>query len=335
MKLVWPSKVLRDYREMLSLDEYEQLPDILKFQVRKLRTVFEYRDDDDDEIFIENLYELYTKYSADDDPTLKVKLFEITMLERISPNFLMLDAYQPYALCYNKSGHVLRLDWNSIMRRSYHYPIQGYDRDKRVIVKIYRDNFPLDQEVNILQRLQKLNCPVPDFSTDYFFWNRPVLVLYTDGTEDLTREDDPFVVAAQILQQLRYLHTFAIHNNLKPDGIRKKTDGSGITTYFISNFHSSATERLEHGYRRHIWSPYFCCQVPHKTNQVTTPKHDFIELGYTIKVMQNWSTGEKGVRQGYIGKLEQYMERCSRIDEKNVLLSDYDDLTEILNGKST
>ena len=209
------------------------------------------------------------------------------------------------------------------------FVLQGrLDDDVPIVVKWYQSNKrDTLYEIGIYKKLRHLKCPVPWFSSTYEFWNSPVLVM--ERLQGLTKEDDEFEVAIEVIKQLRYLHQFGIHNDLKPGNIMKRMQ-NGKPVYFMIDHGGVATQPLGYGYRRWIWSPKWTCQRPHASNQITTPKHDFIELGYTMKTMQNWTTGDNHIRSGFTDKLAKYMDRVVRIDEKNVTGKDYDDLIELL-----
>lgn len=309
---------------------YDKLPESLRKQISKLHNIFK-----NDEDIVPVALSLYRKYGirekgkrGDKNEQLRKTLFRVAMLKVIAPDYLLDDKWFPYVQCYDTRGHIVKLEKTVTMGRHV-FVIQGrLDDGGPVIVKWYQSNKrDTLYEIGIYKRLRQIRCSCPWFSSTYEFWNSPVLVM--EKLQPLTKEDDEFEVSIEVIKQLKYLHTFGIHNDLKPGNIMKRVH-NGRPTYFMIDHGGVATSRLGYGYRRWIWSPKWTCQRPHAANQITTAKHDFIELGYTMKTMQNWTSGDNHIRSGFSGKLEKYMNRVARIDERNITAKDYDDLIEIL-----
>lgn len=303
---------------------YEDLPDALKKQLSKLHPVFV--NDDDIVPVAEDLYRRYGKKGR--NPQIRKILFRIAMLKVIAPDYLLDPKWFPYVYGYDNRGHIVRLEKTISMGRHV-FVLQGrLDDDVPVCIKWYQSNRRDTLfEIGIYKKLRHLECPTPWFSSTYQFWDSPVLVM--EKLSPLGKEDNEFEVAAEVIKQLTYLHQFGVHNDIKPGNIMKRIQ-HGKPVYFMIDHGGVATQRLGYGYRRWIWSPKWTCQRPHASNQVTTPKHDFIELGYTMKTMQNWTTGDTQIRAGFTGKLAEYMDRVSKIDERHVTKKDYQDLIDIL-----
>lgn len=228
-----------------------------------------------------------------------------------------------------------------------------------VVVKYYKHgDEDITKEIKIYRELRNSGAPVPWISTGFFFWNSRVLVM--EPLLPVTKEHDEFHLGYDVLDQLHWLHKCGIiHNDLKPlnvmvvdenadipdDDVTLRPDNGGYK-FRIIDMGGVATEILQHGYRREIWTPKWCCQKKGQRGQVTTAKHDLIELGYTMKTMQCWRTGEKQIRNKhtkkyeydpyrnyFTGKLGRYMDRVNKIDEANITEQDYEDLDTILRSK--
>jgi hypothetical protein len=113
--------------------------------------------------------------------------------------------------------------------------------------------------------------------------------------------------------------------------------------YVMIDFGGIAYSRLSYGWKRSIWSPFWCSQPIRGKNQVTTAKNDFLELGYTMKTLENNRNGVykrvrygerklDPIRTGFSGKLKRYMDRVELIDERNIREQDYKDIQEILHS---
>ena len=312
------------------LEYYAQLPEPLKKQLAKLAPHFE-EDSDVAPKTKELLRNLSSVSRKDGDlqgsPSVRKIIQRVAMMQKIAPDFLFDEKWFPYVYCYNDKGHIVRLE-KTITIGKHVFVMQGrLDDNIPVIVKWYQSGHRDTQyEIDVYKKLRNLRCPTPWFSSSYSFWDSPVLVM--EKLEPLDEDDNPGKVAAEMLRQMKYLHKFGCHNDIKPGNIMKRVTSDG-TQYFMIDHGGVALQKLRHGYRRWIWSPKWTCQRPHATNQVTTAKHDFIELGYTWKTMENWKTGNKEIRTGFRGTLAKFMERVAQINERHITTRDYDDLIEI------
>lgn len=193
--------------------------------------------------------------------------------------------------------------------------LEGYP----VVVKWYNSKKrDVTYEIGIYQRLRDMRCPLlPWFSTNYRFMEHPILVM--EKLSPLDHTDNEHQLGIQVLEQLRYIHRFGVHCDIKPHNIMKRTSEN---LYFLIDHGGVTTERLSYGYRRWLWSPAWTSQRSHAVNQITTYKNDLIELGYTMKAIQNLRL--RKVRFGqyrkidrYNGKLREYMDYVMDLDHRS------------------
>lgn len=228
-------------------------------------------------------------------------------------------------------------------------PIDKKD-PSQVIVKWYQSSHKdTSFEISMYKQLRARHSYVPWFSSRFVLFASPVLIM--KPLLSVGPEDNEFEMGAQILEQLKAVHNICIHSDIKPPNIMKeeqdveetllgdirktKPHGKEKTyRYILIDYGGVSTERMpDHGefaFRRAVWSPKWTSQEPHKKNQVTYPYHDFIELGFTMKSIQNMRTGDKAIKHDFHGKLGKYMREVKRIGRGNVSLEEYDKLIEIL-----
>lgn len=318
-----------DFSEKSVVDFYKELPKPLKKQISALEDTFE----NDKEIgnAYKKLYSTYGK-KYKNYPKIKKILFRIALYRVISPDFLFEKKYYPHVFAYDGRGHSITLK-KSISIGKHVFVIAGLlDNDQNIpmVLKWYKSGSrDTSFEVEQYAKLRGLNCPLPWFSSTYEFWGSPVLVI--EKLESLGPEDDEFKVGIEVIKQLLYVHQIGIHNDIKPGNVMKRME-NGKAKYFIIDYGGVATKRLGHGYQRWIWSPKWTCQDPHEERQITTPKHDFIELGYTMKTLQNWTTKDTAIRENFSGKLLKYMNCVNVMDERNITKQDYKNLITILDS---
>jgi hypothetical protein len=224
-----------------------------------------------------------------------------------------------------------------------------------VVIKWSHTNMRnMQHEIDIYKRLRKMNCPVPWFSTSFQLLNTKVLVL--EELQVLGPQDDEFEMSKQIIQQLKYLHEFGCHNDIKPGNImRRKTlqekqENSEFNhaivsnhEYFLIDHGGVAIKRFDYGYKRWTWTPKFTSQKRREHAQITTPKNDLLELGYTMKAIQAMRLDKNDkrrqiVKSGFDGKLKKYMDYVVGISDKKIMDATfrtkvYSDLLDILSEK--
>ena len=69
-------------------------------------------------------------------------------------------------------------------------------------------------------KLRHMKCPLPWISSSFKLLDKPVLVM--EKLLSLGEDDDEFQMAIDVIDQLRYLHQFAVHNDIKPGKYHEK-----------------------------------------------------------------------------------------------------------------
>lgn len=188
-----------------------------------------------------------------------------------------------------------------------------------VVVKLYQSERHIERntshEMAIYSKLKDVGCPVPWVSQKFLFWEQPVLVMRKLDVLDST--DDEYEVASQAIEQLEYLHKFAVHSDIKPGNIMKLwNDGEGIR-YFVIDYGGATTIKFKDGYQRWIWSPRYTSQPRGEKQQVTYPKVDLLELAYTMRELQLIRSrdrhNETDIKTGFKGRLKRYVKQVERL----------------------
>jgi serine/threonine protein kinase len=228
------------------------------------------------------------------------RLLEI--LDSLTAWQMLTDRWIDKIPCYSYSGHTIRL--LSFLKSSKSAKvltgiIEGpYPRE--VVVKyVASKKHTIDDEIDHYRRLDKMGCFLPWYSDEFFYWGARVLVV--EKLEPLGPYDDEYRVGRHILRQLRYLHRYGCHSDIKPLNImkRRKKRGKGRYEYFLIDYGGVATVPLKEGYKRWIWTEKWSSQEPHAKNQVITPTQDFIELAYVMRAIQNWREQAPNKRDKY------------------------------------
>lgn len=309
------------------IDYYNSLDKPLKRQLIKLQKIL---------IEDKDIHKIFRKYFpyANSEYTNNPELFRLAILYCIPSIYFFEKQWFKYVYCYDNSGHkIYPKKIISVNKHTYVLIGQGqkkYNQD--FIIKWYQSgkrNILI--EIEMYQRLQNLDCPVPYFASKFYFWDEPVLIM--EKLNQLDKNDDEYTVAISILEQLEYLHTFGVHNDIKPQNIMKRLTGDH-PIYFLIDHGGLTTEKLKYGFRRRIWSAKFTSQKPHGSNQLTTAKNDLLELGYTMKYLQIKNKPHLNISQDiksdFKGKLKNYMKRISKINKEQINKNDYSDLIDIL-----
>ena len=165
------------------------------------------------------------------------------------------------------------------------------------ICKYYRsEERSIDYELECYSKLRKLGCPVPWFSSNFTFMGQRVLIMQSllpcrhkldckggkcAGCTDWVR------LALDVLDQLKYLHQFGVHCDLKPDNIMMVPENPYGKhpklpyRYVIIDYGGTAVKKTSGGYYRFTRNPKFTSQPKDaKDRHYCTPWHDLIELGY-------------------------------------------------------
>lgn len=261
------------------------------------------------------------------------RLLEI--LDSLTPWQMLTDKWIDKLPCYSHNGQTIRLlsflkDSKSVKVLSG--VIEGPSPRSVVVKYISSRKHTIEDEIDHYQKLDKMGCSLPWYSADFFYWNTRVLVL--EKLEPLGPYEDEYQVGRQILRQLRYLHRYGCHSDIKPPNImkRKRKGGKGRYDYFLIDYGGVATVPLKEGYKRWIWTEKWSSQEPHVKNQVITPTQDFIELAYVMRVIQNWREqppSKKGRYSDgsfkdlkYRGRLKKYITLVNRgcLDHKELIM---------------
>lgn len=264
----------------------------------------------------------------------KPELFKLAILQAVPPPYIFEKKFFIDFFCYHNKRDDTTIYLNKIIYAEGHvFVIEGNLRSENqfvspavpVVIKWYGSKEKnITFETNIYKKLYKLGCPVPKFSSHFSFWDSPILVL-----EKLfpinPRKDDIYIVAIEILKQLKYLHNFGVHTDIKPDNIMKNHKNIP----YLIDYGGIALIKFDHGYKRNTWNSRFTSQVPFFNNQVTTAKNDFLELGYTLN---HWENGPKykNFKSEFNGKIGKYMYQVNQINEKKIKPNIYEDLIACL-----
>lgn len=198
----------------------------------------------------------------------------------------------------------------------------GKYNDKSVIIKYYKsEKRDTTYEMSIYKRLDKMGCKLPWYSTKFLFMGSKVLVM--EKLYKIDKHDDIYSMGKSVVSQLSYLHRFAIHNDIKPGNIMKRKNDSGSEdkySYFLIDFGGVSTEKMKYGYRRWIWTASWTCQPRGQKDQISTPKHDFIELAYTLNYIHNKcdKEGFKEICPECLGKYYKYIRRLGKSDYHDI-----------------
>ncbi len=308
--------------------DYKKLPSSVRSQLKKLQPTF-----GSHRRVLKFVDAVSRKSSITTDN--KKQAIRLGIYNNINVRRILKDEHIRSVFAYSPDGNKIQM--KSILDRKTHAILmigkyQANDEAHRtdVVIKLYKSSKrDTEYEIELYKKLKKTGCDMPWFLDGYKILNVPVLVM--EKLDSVSCDDDEFRLAIDILKQLRYLHKFAIHNDIKPGNIMKRGE-----KFLLIDHGGDAIERLKYGYRRRVWSPKFTCQKKSEPDQVTTPVHDFIELGYTMKYLQNERNNnlKASCQDNFTGKLKKYMNQVDKINLKNVTSEDYDILIKILRSKT-
>lgn len=186
----------------------------------------------------------------------------------------------------------------------------------------------IEDEMNNWESLIQIGIPNPDVEFDYTLWGFPVMVMsYMEPIDP----KDWRSVGHDILDCLQILHKIGVHNDIKPDNIlRHPITGK----YVLMDMESLTNEQLYYGYQRKAWSPNWTSQVKGVNDQITNPKYDLIELGYTLHYLCRPGLNKELIRSIVYNDRVVYAFNAYAIqlDERDRYLPDkvYQDLHNIL-----
>lgn len=313
--------------------EYKKLDKVLRKQISKVSHLF--NNDRNVKTFHNHLLS-HIPANERNDEKIRKQLFRLAIYKKMKPEFFLTENFIDMIICYSSEGPILPL--NKLMESHRHSILfEGKLSDLPVVVKwYYSSKRDCNYELDIYKRLSEMNCDLPWFSDKFQIWGFPVLVL--EKLHPLSRSDDEYKMGISVIQQLTHLHQFAVHCDIKPGNVMRRVVGSSVT-YLLIDYGGVATERLKHGYKRWLWSPKWTSQPEYShedrdkdARHITTAKNDFLELGYTMKAIQNWRIGKGNgeCKSGFTGRLKRYMVRVKQIDSHKITHKDYDDLLSIL-----
>lgn len=263
----------------------------------------------------------------------------IEVLDSMTPWQMLTEKWLDHLRCYSEDGRSIRLTGflkDSKSAKVLTGVLEGSSKDPcHVVVKyVMSKRHTVEDEIGTYRRLDKLGCPLPWYSTQFYYWGAPVLVM--EKLEPLGPYDDEYQVGRQILRQLAFVHKFGCHSDIKPHNIMKKRveckgEKSKRYRYYLIDYGGIATKPLKEGYKRWIWTEKWASQQSHVKNQVIVPTNDFLELGYVMRAIQNWREqppNKKGkyndgnFKEGYRGHLKKYVHLVHKDGVKHKELRD-------------
>lgn len=342
--------------------EFNKLPSEFRSQLENLIPYFE-----NNKSVREKAKELQQEHHLDKHSKLA---FLMAIFKTMTPNDILKDptllenvyCYAPTRLNSNNQ-RPNRIILTGIIKEGKHVKVLSgkmisSDKDPGldVVVKWYQSKHgTIEREMETYKKLKEAGCEVPWFSVRFAFWEHPVLVM--EKLYPLDKNDHENRVGIHVLKQLRYLHKFAVHSDLKPGNIMKRTrPGEGTRYYVIDyggcSFESTKCDKHDIKYKRWVWTEKFASQPrPSETKNrepiYTYPYYDFLELLYTLRSIQMQRRNEKkeqksnvitdkGVsaaqfREGYRRNLLKYHKKMQNLPmhPKN---EDYDEFIRILSA---
>lgn len=144
-------------------------------------------------------------------------------------------------------------------------------------------------------RLGREGGAIPDLLLGYHFFGLHVLVVERLFT--LSQDDDEYRVMVQVIgEQLRYLHKFAVHSDIKPDNILKRVyeDDTRPPDYFLIDFDLSTDRRgRPDGFPRGLFTPLWASQQQ-TPSPIITWYHDVLETlfsGNALGLLRQYNLG--------------------------------------------
>lgn len=336
--------------------EYYKLSPILREQLIVFEEILELEDEDDELEFYEDLIAQIKKSALLLRLRFKINNTEIkqialhwTFLKKYEIAYLINESYLfKHLRGYNTKDENVKLELiKNVCQDRRGGVIKGLRlksskdgvniiRKDPVIIKWKVDN--IQTQIDNYKKMRHINAnSIPWFSSSWKLWNEPVLVL--EHLENITPEDNEFKIGIDILQQLKVIHKFGVHCDIKPVHILKRVSRDNIR-YFLISLQNLATVRHKHGYLRKVWTSKFTSQKSRENDQVTTPYNDLMELGFTLNSLRLSKEGgsfwgyftSRSIRQNFSKTLSLYINRVEKINCKSINLEDedYEDLIDIL-----
>jgi hypothetical protein len=140
-------------------------------------------------------------------------------------------------------------------------------------------------EAAAYSRLEELGAQCPQQRRGFYVANIAVLVMEFLQPVDVT--DNPIEVGRQLLTtQLKYIHTFGCHFDIKLDNIRKRVS-AGAPLYFIIDMDLDTKREADGGYKRTHYSAAWTSQsmppgITGCYTQLSSYRNDLAELCYVV-----------------------------------------------------
>lgn len=276
-------------------------------------------------------------HTGSKSPVLPKVARHLAVLLTVKPGEILNKKWLHRVYCYNDIGEIITL--NKIIQKTDHVRVMfGTLNGRTMVVKWYgSEKRDTTFEMENYRQLRDIGCPVPWFSAKFEILGEPVLVM--EKLSNLGSSDNPYRMGMDVLGQLKFLHTFGIHCDIKPGNVMKRSEGKdGGTKYYLIDYGGVAKDKMSGGYRRWVWSGKWTSQKAHEKHQVCTPYADFVELGFTMRAIQIWKreeetcdTKKEAVRSAFSGRLAEYMKQVERFG-RNPPPECYDVLIKILSG---
>lgn len=315
---------------MSIIERYQKLSPHLQSQLKRIAKHFS-QDVDVRKCYNSFVHSEKDIYEINDSA--KEVLLHMAILETVDIKDFFEPRWFKHLYCYSDDRPLIKL--SKVLKNGKHAcVVEGKFDNVPVVIKWYKSlKRDIRYESGIYSRLKEMGCPVPKFITSYRYMGEPVLIL--EKLSSLSAYDDEYRLGVELIKQLKHVHKFGVHCDIKPQNVMKRYHSDiKKRKYLLIDYGGVATDQLKHGYRRWIWSPKWTSQPAHEKNQIATPKNDFLELGYTMKAIQNWrytkGNSDGDVKSDFNGKLGQYMKRVDRIKHDKISDNDYTDLIKIL-----
>lgn len=158
------------------------------------------------------------------------------------------------------------------------------DADERWVLKWEGDGSTQEMlEERHYTNIDRLGGVTPRRIKGFYVLGISVLVLEYLEALDIT--DNPLEVGRQLIAtQLKYIHVFGLHNDLKPDNIRKRRGDPPV--YFIIDMDLDTSLMPGGTFKRNHWTPFYQSQpmFPFKFSYGSY-RADLIELGSVMNQM--------------------------------------------------
>ena len=305
---------------MIDFNEYANLSSSVKKQITNISKIYR---NNSDIVKLQN--EIIKKRNNSDDTAQDT--FNLALLQKYNTKSLIEDHYKLLE-CYSDVDDD-KVKLTRIIKKKRHAVIvEGTYNARRVVVKYYEKDdkgFDTNFEINIYKKLHKLGSKLPWYSDKFMILNKRVLVI--EKLEKLDKTDNINKIGTSIVAQLSYLHTFAMHNDIKPDNIMKKTI-DGKREYFLIDYGGVSIEKFCCGYRRRIWTEDWTCQKKGEHDQLTYPKHDFTELAITLNFIHNGFSYKdyKTICKNHLGKFNSFI---NKLNKQNYSEIDYNHVVSL------